>query len=159
MSRESINDAIEELEKYREDFIKKLDLFTRTLITDGVAIARTYIQTGAGTSRQASVSWQVNQQGEICRAQISMIGHDCAFIEFGAGIYYNASDTPHAAEHGMGIGTFPDQIHAFDNGWWYYDSSGNSVYTHGTEATMPIYHAKESITNNAILRALQIFRS
>lgn len=159
MSRESINDAIEELKKYHEDFIRKLDLFTRTLITDGVAVARTYIQFGAGNKRQADVSWQVNSNGDICRAMISMTGRDCAFIEFGAGIHYNPSDTPHAAEHGMGIGTFPDQTHAFDDYWWYYDSNGNSVYTHGTLATMPIYHAEESITNNAILRALQIFRS
>ena len=159
MSRSSINDAIEELKKYHKDFMRKLDLLTRTLVNDGVAVARTYIQTGAGLERVADVSWQVNKDGEVYRARISMNGRDCAFIEFGAGIYYNPSDTPHAAENGMGIGTYPGQTHAFDNGWWYYDASGNSVYTHGTEATMPMYHAKESITNNAILRALQIFRS
>lgn len=159
MSTASINDAIEELQRIHDEFMRNLDLFVRTLANDGVAVARTYIQTGAGTERRASVSWQVNQDGDIYRAQITMDGRDALFVEFGAGIYYNPQDTPHASKYGMGVGTYPGQTHAFQSGWWYYDDSGQKAYTHGTEATMPMYHASESIQNQAILRALQIFRS
>ena len=159
MSTASINDAIKELQDIQADFERKLDLFVRTLVNDGVAVARTWIQSSATLERDASVLWQVNQFGDIYRAQITMDGKDALFIEFGSGIYYNPQDTPHAGKYGMGIGTYPGQTHAFQNGWWYYDEYGQSKYSHGTQATMPMYHASESIQNEAILRALQIFRS
>lgn len=161
MSTKSLNDAIKELKRLEDDFMRKFDIFVRILVNDGVQVARTWISTGAGIERSASVAYQVDSSGDIAVAVIQMTGKDALFIEFGAGIYYNPSDPPHAnsVKPPMGVGTYPGQTHAFDNGWWYYGPNGESVYTHGTEGTYPMYHASENIQNNAIKRALQIFRS
>ena len=159
MSTKSLNDAINALKRIEDDFVRKFDIFVRILINDGVQVARTWISTGAGTERNASVAYQVNSDGNIAIARIEMTGNDALFVEFGAGIYFNPSNPPHASKHGMGVGTYPGQTHAFDNGWWYYGPNGESVYTHGTEGTYPMYHASENIQNNAIKKALQIFRS
>lgn len=159
MSTKSLNDAINALKSIEDDFMRKVDIFVRMLTNDGVQIARTWISTGAGAERNANVSYMVSNDGYIIVAQIQMTGKDALFVEFGAGIYFNPSDPPHASKYGMGVGTYPGQTHAFDNGWWYYGPNGESVYTHGTEGTYPMYHASENIQNNAIKKALQIFRS
>lgn len=159
MSTKSLNDAINALKSIEDDFMRKVDIFVRMLTNDGVQIARTWISTGAGAERNANVSYMVSNDGYIIVAQIQMTGKDALFVEFGAGIYFNPSDPPHASKYDMGVGTYPGQTHAFDNGWWYYGPNGESVYTHGTEGTYPMYHASENIQNNAIKKALQIFRS
>lgn len=159
MSTKSLNDAINALKSIEDDFMRKVDIFVRMLTNDGVQIARTWISTGAGAERNANVSYMVSNDGYIIVAQIQMTGKDALFVEFGAGIYFNPSDPPHALKYDMGVGTYPGQTHAFDNGWWYYGPNGESVYTHGTEGTYPMYHASENIQNNAIKKALQIFRS
>lgn len=158
MNSQSINDAIIELRKMEQEFMRKFDIFVSALTNDSIAIARTHIQTGAGNEREANVYYQVDRSGEITTATIWMTGRDWVFVEFGAGIYYNPADPPHAANYGLGVGTYPGQTHAFDNGWWYTDGNGLSQYTHGTEGTAPMYHAAENIRNNAIKKALQIFR-
>lgn len=159
MSTKSLNDAIKELKRLEDDFMRKFDIFVRILVNDGVQVARTWITDGSGKERDASVAYQVDSNGDIAVAMIEMTGKDVLFVEFGAGIYYNPSNPPHATKYGMGVGTYPGQTHAFDKGWWYYGPNGESVYTHGTEGTYPMYHASENIQNNAIKKALQIFRS
>lgn len=159
MSTKSLNDAINALKSIEDDFMRKFDIFFRILVNDGVQVARTWISTGSGIERNANVAYQVNNNGDIAVAMIQMTGKDALFVEFGAGIYFNPSDPQHASKYDMGVGTYPGQTHAFDNVWWYYGPNGESVYTHGTEGTYPMYHASENIQNNAIKKALQIFRS
>lgn len=63
-------------------------------------------------------------------------------IEYGSGIYYNVSGNPDAVKMGYGPGTFPGQIHAFEDGWYYWDEKTQTWrYTHGIKATMPMYAA------------------
>ena len=160
MNTKSINDAIKELQRLESDFVRKLDLFVRMLTNDSVQIALLAIRESVGSdNNDASISYAVSTNGDIKYAQIQMTGTDALFIEFGAGYYYNPTDPPHASEHGMGVGTYPGQTHAFDVGWWYTDGNGESVYTHGTKATSPMLMARDNYRNNAIKMALQIFRS
>lgn len=70
-------------------------------------------------------------------------------VEFGAGIRYNSVANPLAAEYGMGVGTFPDQKHAFDEkGWFFMGEDGKWHHSFGIQATMPMYHAYEEILKN-----------
>ena len=161
MNSASINDAIKELEKLHEDFLRKLDLFVRVLTNDGVAIALLAIRQSVGSNGDAQIAVGLNNLGDIVEAEIQMIGDEAVFIEFGAGIYYNPTDPPHAKKVSpqMGVGTYPGQRHAYESGWFYYDAQGKKQYTHGTYATSPLYRASENYRNNAIKTALQIFRS
>ena len=159
MNTKSIDDAIKELRSLKNDFMRKLDIFTRILANDGVQIALMEIRASESSSNLADIVLNVNSKGDIVEAEIQMIGHDALFIEFGAGIYYNPADPPHAAEYGMGVGTYPGQTHAFQNGWWYKDIDGSVHYTHGTQATSPMLKASDNYRNNAIKMALAVFRS
>lgn len=68
-------------------------------------------------------------------------------VEFGSGITYNKTKNPKADGFGMGVGSFPGQIHAFDqDGWYYWDSTLQKWrHTFGIKATMPMYNADMAI--------------
>lgn len=157
--RGSINEAIKKLKAYRKELNDKLEKLIETLANDGVIVARSWLGAAQGDSSRAEIGLDFDNEGYIYRAIINLSGQDALFIEFGAGYYYNASDPPHAAEFGYGVGTYPGQKYAFQRGWYYYDESGELVYSHGTEGTYPLYHASENMRNNLIVKALDVFRS
>lgn len=68
-------------------------------------------------------------------------------VEFGAGIHYNKKANPKADEMGLGVGTFPDQTHAFnEDGWWYFDEKTDTwKHSYGIQATMPMYKADQTM--------------
>lgn len=79
-------------------------------------------------------------------------------IEFGAGIHFNPIPNPNADKFGLGVGTFPGQIHAFEDTWFYWDETEQQWKpTHGVKATMPMYTAQMEIINNAVKIAKTIF--
>lgn len=80
-------------------------------------------------------------------------------IEFGAGIHYNPIPNPKASELGFGVGTFPGQIHAFEDYWFYWDENLQEWKpTHGVQATMPMYSADMEIIQNVIKQAKEVFK-
>ena len=79
-------------------------------------------------------------------------------IEFGAGIHFNPIPNPNADKFGLGVGTFPGQIHAFEDTWFYWDETEQQWKpTHGVKATMPMYTAQMELINNAAKIAKTIF--
>ena len=162
MSTASINDAIKELRRMKEDFERKLDLFVRMLANDGVEIAKTtYAQSNHPLVADVILSID-KKSGDVIEATINITGQDVLFVEFGAGIHYNPTNPEHASKYGMGVGTYePNKGHAFEDGWWYYvdETKSEARYTHGTRATSPMLQASNNYRNNAILMALQLFRS
>lgn len=79
-------------------------------------------------------------------------------LEFGSGIYYNANKNPHSDKFGLGPGTFPGQVHAFEDGWYYWDEKTQSwKYTHGVKATMPMHKAEIEIISNIKRIAKEVF--
>lgn len=79
-------------------------------------------------------------------------------IEFGAGIHYNPLPNPYQYTQGFGVGSFPGQIHAFEDGWYFWDEEYQTwKYTHGVKATMPMYEAKVKILRNVQKIAKQVF--
>ena len=155
----SIDAAIKALQDYRTGLKDKVKALVEALAKDGVDVANAWVMASQGDSQKPNVIYQVNESGDIIKAEVSMTGKDVLFIEFGAGYYYNETDPPHAAEFNYGVGTYPGQKHAFQRGWYYYDESGEKAYSHGTEGTYPMYHAAETMRNNAIKRALETFSS
>lgn len=79
-------------------------------------------------------------------------------IEFGAGIYHNKTPNPNADKFGLGVGTFPDQLHAFQDVWFYWDEDEQLWKpTHGVKATMPMYNAQMAIMEQMVKVAKAIF--
>ena len=79
-------------------------------------------------------------------------------IEFGAGIHYNPTPNPNADKFGLGVGTFPGQVHAFEDMWFYWDENAQEWKpTHGVKATMPMYSADMEIIQNVVKFAKEVF--
>ena len=161
LSQDSIDNAIDEISQYREDLETKLKILVGRLVQDGVQVANAWVGAGQGDSKQAYVDYQVNPEGDIVKASIFLQGKDALFIEFGAGIYYNNGNAhPKAAEFGYGVGTYPSEHppnRAINPGyWWYGNKQTGRHFSLGTEATMPMYHAAETVRNNLIYEAVEV---
>ena len=163
LSVTSLDNAIKEIEKYLDSINDKLRQMTELLIQDGVTVANASLSSTVGDSTQGSIGFGINGSGDIVSATIYLSGKDALFIEFGAGIAYNTGvGHPKAAELGYGPGTYPSKHppnRGINPGYWYYRENGELVRSIGTSASMPIYNASETIRNNAIMRAVEVFRS
>lgn len=158
----SVDKAIAELKDYRKGLQDKLKILIGQLTQDGVEIARIQVTASQGDSKDAFVDYVVDSSGEIIKASIFLQGSDALFIEFGAGIYYNNGNAhPQSTEFGYGVGTYPSEHppnRAINPGyWWYKGEDGSKHLSLGTEATMPIYHAGQTIRNNLIQKAIDNF--
>ena len=80
-------------------------------------------------------------------------------IEFGAGIHFNPTPNPLiSSEFPYGVGTFPGQVHAYQDLWFYWDENTQEWKpTHGVKATMPMYNADMEIVQNVVKFAKEVF--
>ena len=166
LDTDSIGKAIQEIRDYRESINDKLKDFFDALLENGRIEAITRLQSTVGDSTEGIITTEVLQSdGDTLKAVITLMGKDALFIEFGAGIAYNTGmQHPYADEFGYGPGTYPSEHppnRAINPGYWYYREEGNDkvVRSIGTQASMPIYYASETMRNNAIQKALDVFRS
>lgn len=170
VEKNSIQQAISELEKYRDSLETKNKLFVRRLAEIGVTAAETRLATGQGDSdRDCRFSMLFDTalgavEGRIIITSTPHVDKDGRVFyphlawEFGAGIYYNnGNSNPKAREFGMGVGTFPNQTHAFNDYWWYKDDEGNLHLSKGTQATMPMYNASKEIIHQIEVIAREVF--
>lgn len=158
LSVKSIEDAITELEKTRKELSTKAQTLVDRLTADGIQVANAWVRAGQGDNQRASVGYEYNSYGEIMKAYIYLEGEDAIFVEFGAGIAYNTgTQHPLAGQFGYGPGTYPSKNppnKAINPGYWHHHRGQLSL---GTEATMPIYRASESVRNNLIKTAIDVF--
>ena len=160
LDRNSIDNAIRELEAYKQDFISKCEQLRQRVAERIAWSAQRGFQTAmlgdtfmriSGKNRfpeqpiiGGNVTVTPEQRGEI--SVVIADGEDAVWIEFGAGVYHNgaAGDSPHpwALENGFGIGTF-GQGKGARNVWGYKDGENGIVLTHGTPAAMPMYRGAE----------------
>ena len=168
LSTQSINNAIKELERYKRDFLKKVEIFRKRLSDEiGTEAKLGFAGSGVddllnGGTRQANVSVSVTHNGNI--SLVIAKGKDAVWCEFGAGVYHNgsvgSSPNPYGRELGLTIGGF-GKGHGQQEVWGYYETPGDPttlVLTHGTKATMPLYNAVQSIVPKAVSIAKEVFR-
>lgn len=161
-----IDQAIKELRKFNLGIKDKLAEFFNILLEDGRTEAVERLNSTIGDSVQGIITSDVIMMGgDDLRAVITLMGKDALFIEFGAGIAYNTGmQHPYADKFGYGVGTYPSKHppnKAMNPGYWYYREEGNDkvVRSIGTQASMPIFYASETMRNNAIRRAMEVFKS
>ena len=168
LSSREFEKAIKKVEKYKKDLVDKSVLFCKEIIALGEIEAKVRIgESPLGHYIVVTTSISPSQTG--CKAMLMAVGAEKSseygtintlmMVEFGAGIYHNSIANPKADEFGYGVGTFPNQKHAFENGWWYPKDDGTWGYTHGTKATMPMYGASTKMLLNIERIARKVFKS
>lgn len=164
LSNDSIRDAISEINDYKNEIMEKLNDYVDALVKEGKATAEERVSSAQGDSVNVSVDAFVQESDKNSVLEsIDLIGEDCVFIEFGAGIHYNnGNGHPLAGQFGFGVGTYPSEHppnRAINPGYWYYKGDdGNLHLSLGTEATMPLYSAGETMREKAAEKASEVFK-
>lgn len=161
LSQKSIENAIKELNQYKDELRRKNEEFVRKLAELGIPIINQNIASVAGDSDKSHNTYiELNSFGDYSQATLVCEGKDLLFIEFGAGVHYNGSagNSPHpkGQEFGYTIGSYGKGQGKNDH-WFYYADSGESVMSHGTQATMPVYKASIEIKNQIRKIAKEVF--
>lgn len=162
LSQDSIQAAIKELDKYKQNLISKNELFVKRLGELGIPIINQNISAALGDADKSHNTYiRLNSFESYSQAVLVCEGSDLLFIEFGAGIHYNgsASSSPHPKgnQFGYTIGSYGKGLGK--NDYWYYKSeSGESVRSYGTQATMPMYKASQEIRLKIRQIAKEVFR-
>lgn len=169
LSVRGINNLKAELLNYKNNILQsKLNLFTRRLAEVGLNVANVKISESP-LGKYVSVKIETKSlNGEstsflVASGQtIHSEGYEpfniLLGVEFGAGIHYNPNPNPNADKLGFGVGTFPGQIHAFEDGWYYWDAKTETwKYSHGVKATMPMYNAYIEIVQQVKTIARDVF--
>ena len=167
----SVTEAIQELEKYRDSLIDKNELFVKRLADIGVNAAMLTIASKrqGDADRDADFYLSYNTAEGVTEGKLTItskphVNKDGRVFyphlawEFGAGNYFNPVGNPQAKEYGLGPGTFPDQTHVPEPGFWYYrDEHGDAIRSYGTKATMPMYNAAITMIEEIERIAKEVF--
>lgn len=172
-NKSSIDKTIEELERLKGRIGDREELFCRRLADIGVNAAMlTLAFKGQGDAdRSASFNVSFEAAGEEVTGTITVTStphttkdgrtfYPHLAWEFSAGNYFNGShsNSPYANKLGMGVGTFPNQTHVPNPGFWYYrDENGDAVRSYGTQGTQPMHTAFVEMMNNIEAVAHEVY--
>lgn len=164
LSSKSIDSAIRELTKYKQELLEKEKRLLEALANIGVKEASIRFTTAMYDGvNDVSVSLDTTSNGYAIVAK----GQAVAFIEFGSGVYHNSSEPyPNPRPEGIvGIGEY-GQGKGKRRAWFYKGEPGTNgelqkngvVKTRGNPAAMPMWYASEEM-KKAILRvAREVFK-
>lgn len=169
LSISSIRNLQKELKKYKDSLTYKCRLLAEKLAESGIKVVETKIGESP-LGKYVTIKIDITEEQAGCKAILIATGetfehegyapfNSLLAIEFGAGIRYNSEENPKAPDLGFGVGSFPDQTHAFDkNGWWFWDENKKAwIHSYGVKATMPMYLASAEIQQNIVKAAKEIF--
>ena len=169
MSVNGIDSLIRELQKYKDDLPNKCKKLVSELLQSGVEVSKARIS-DSPLGKYVTVTTNLSSEKMGCKGILLAKGavkeqegyapfSILLAIEFGAGIHYNPTPNPNADKFGLGVGTFPGQIHAYEDFWFYWDENAQEwKHTHGVKATMPMYSADMEIIQNIVKVAKEVFR-
>ena len=164
LSESGIEKAIQELLAYKQEIIRKTELLRQKVAARLADEARSGFNgaivddlTGKNSPRLADVNVSVDDRDNV--SVVVAEGEDAVWVEFGAGVYHNGSggSSPHpkGAEVGFTIGGYGK-----GNGkkeiWGFYEG-GELRLTHGTPARMPMSQAMNTIINDIVSIAREVF--
>lgn len=164
LSESGIEKAIQELLAYKQEIIRKTELLRQKVAARLADEARSGFNgaivddlTGKNSPRLADVNVSIDDLDNV--SVVVAEGEDAVWVEFGAGVYHNGSvgSSPHpkGAELGFTIGGYGK-----GNGkkeiWGFYED-GELRLTHGTPARMPMSQAMNTIINDIVSIAREVF--
>lgn len=152
LSEKEIDRAIKELEEYKKDFLKKCEELRQRVAErirqkaqegfNGAVVDDLTAESGGARMAEVSVVTEDSDDVTLVIAQ----GTDAVWVEFGAGVYHNgavgSSPNPYGSTLGFTIGSFGDN--GRKKTWGFYEN-GDLKITHGTPATMPMFHAVQDV--------------
>lgn len=168
LSVSSINNLKKQLQDYQKELTRKCKQLAERLSEIGIKVAQVRIDESP-LGKYVTIKTDITEEQAGCKAILVAAGetfehegyspfNSLLAIEFGAGIYYNPIPNPNADKFGLGVGTFPGQIHAYEDYWFYWDEEKQEwLSTHGVKATMPMYQASMEIQQNIVKAAKEIF--
>jgi hypothetical protein len=152
---DEIDKAIKDIDKYKNELLKKEKLFLERLADIGVREASVRFTTAMydGTNN-TEVTLDTTDKGYVIIAE----GESVAFIEFGAGVYHNTAEPyPNTRPNGIvGIGEY-GKGKGKQRAWGYKDETGELVITRGNPAAMPMWYASEEMKNAITKIAREVF--
>ena len=159
----SINSAIKELEKYKQDFLRKEQRLLEGLAMLGVKEASVRFTTAMYDGvNDVTVALDKTANGYAIVAS----GQAVAFIEFGTGVYHNTGEPyPNPRPEGIvGIGEY-GQGKGKRRAWFYKGEAGTNgevqkngvVKTRGNPAAMPLWYASEEMRSSILKLAREVF--
>ena len=170
-----IKKAISELKKYKQSLYSKGEIFVQRLAEIGIPVIDARMAWAAGDSDPThSTHIKVMSFEDYSKAHLIVEGKDLLFIEFGSGVHFNgrAGSSPRnhvvgatagveyeltgGKELGYTIGSYG--LGQGKNDFWFYEAdNGDVIMSHGTEATMPMYHASMEIINSIERIAREVY--
>lgn len=156
LSQKDVKQAIKQLEDYKKELIFKTKVLVERLAGIGVAVIQARMHPKSdGELVVELISPETLESGNHVSTVIGIKGRDVAFVEFGAGVYYNespgSSPHPYGQSLGMLIGSY-GKGHGLEDQW-----SFNGELKHGTLAGMPVWTASHEIQNQIRAIASEVF--
>ncbi len=155
LSPSSIDNAIKQLEQYKNNIDRKLDELTNRLALIGAKVAQVRFTNAIyDGDNDVHVSVEKTDKGY----KIVASGQAVAFIEFGAGVYHNGKEPyPNPRPEGIvGIGEYGKGM-GKRQAWGYRDDSGVLHITKGNPAAMPLWYASEEMRKMIEKIAREVF--
>ena len=163
LSTSSVDSAIKELTKYKQDLVVKEKMLLEKLAYIGVKEASVRFTTAMYDGiNDSKVSLKNTKKGYKVIAK----GKAVAFIEFGTGVYHNTGEPyPNPRPEGIvGIGEYGDGKGS-RRAWYYKGSPGTNgevqangvVKTRGNPAAMPMWYASEDMRKSILKVVKEVF--
>ena len=155
LSDKDIDRLIVEFSQYRQMLLKKEKQFLARLANIGLKEASVRFTTAMYDGIN-DVTVQLDDKGT--GYVIEAAGRAVAFIEFGAGVYYNEGEPyPSARPSGIvGIGQY-GKGYGKRKAWGYRDETNQLVITRGNPAAMPMWYASEEMKRSVTKIAREVF--
>ena len=158
-----------QLLQYKDSLSIKCEKLVSRLLQSGVEVSKTKISESP-LGKYVTVTTNISSDKMGCKGILlakgavkEQEGYEpfsiLLAIEFGAGIYFNPEPNPLiSSEFPYGVGTFPGQVHAYQDLWFYWDENTQEWKpTHGVKATMPMHNADMEIVQNVVKFAKEVF--
>ena len=167
LSEESIEDAIRQVEYYKNGIRTNVIMFIDLMIQQGLTVAEAHVGMSP-EEYQEDVTVTCDRPSEtgdyVYHASIKLGGGQALFVEFSAGILHGTSSfepLPNNPSYGSGygMGTYnPDSdLWKSPTGWDYVSKTGEQVHTEGTAAVAPLYNADKMIRDLLVRTARAVW--
>lgn len=162
-SKKSINNAIKQVKAYKERLATLEKTLLRRLASIGVTNAKVYFAS-AINQYDGNGDIEVAYLESLNKVSIIASGEAVAFIEFGAGVYYNGTGAypKELPPNIVGIGQY-GKGHGKNKAWGFYmegeNGEKNVIITRGNPPAKAMYQAEIDIIEQVSDIAREVFKS